>query len=62
MMELPMSAEALAKRRGSYLERIPLGRIADAEEVADVAVFLCSRRARYLAGATVDISGGLLRH
>ena len=57
-----MSAEALAKRRGSYLERIPLGRIADAEEVADVAVFLCSRRARYLAGATVDISGGLLRH
>ena len=62
MMETSMSAEALAERRDSYLERIPLGRVADPAEVADVAVFLCSRRAGYIAGATVDVSGGMLLH
>jgi 3-oxoacyl-[acyl-carrier protein] reductase len=62
MMETSMSAEVLAERRESYLERIPLGRVADPAEVADVAVFLCSKRAGYIAGATIDISGGMLLH
>jgi 3-oxoacyl-[acyl-carrier protein] reductase len=60
MMETPMSAEALADRREKYLERIPLGRIADPAEVADVAVFLCSDRAGYMTGTTVDVSGGMI--
>ncbi len=60
MMETPMAAEALADRREKYLARIPLGRIADPAEVADVAVFLCSERARYMTGTTVDVSGGMI--
>ena len=60
MMETPMAAEALADRREKYLERIPLGRIADPVEVADVAVFLCSDRAGYMTGTTVDVSGGMI--
>ena len=60
MMETPMAAEALSERREKYLERIPLGRIADASEVADVAVFLCSDRAGYMTGTTVDVSGGMI--
>jgi 3-oxoacyl-[acyl-carrier protein] reductase len=60
MMETPMAAEALADRREKYLERIPLGRIADPAEVAGVAVFLCSERAGYMTGTTVDVSGGMI--
>ncbi|MHC5074719.1 MAG: SDR family oxidoreductase, partial [Planctomycetota bacterium] len=43
-----------------YLSRIPLHRIATPKEVADVVVFLASERARYMTGATVDVTGGML--
>jgi NAD(P)-dependent dehydrogenase (short-subunit alcohol dehydrogenase family) len=39
--------------------RIPLGRVARADEVADVAVFLASERASYLTGAVLGMDGGL---
>jgi NAD(P)-dependent dehydrogenase (short-subunit alcohol dehydrogenase family) len=38
---------------------IPLGRYAEPEEVADVAVFLASDRASYVIGAVVPMTGGL---
>ncbi|NLW86901.1 MAG: SDR family oxidoreductase [Planctomycetes bacterium] len=62
MMATPMSAEALAARQEAYIDRIPLGRIAHPGEVADAAVFLCSARAGYMTGATVDVSDGMLMH
>jgi len=60
MMKTPMSADAVAERADTYLARIPVGRIADPAEVADVAVFLCSDRAAYMTGTTVDVSGGMI--
>ena len=60
MMRTEMAREALTAREQQYLERIPLGRVADASEVADVVVFLASERARYMTGATVDVTGGML--
>jgi len=62
MAETPATAETLAENREKYLDRIPLHRIAEPEEVADVAIFMVSPRAKYMTGATVDISGGLLMH
>ena len=62
MMATDMSAQALAERQEEYEDRIPLGRIASCDEIADVAVFLCSPRAGYMTGATVDVSGGMLMH
>lgn len=45
--------------RKTYEERIPLGRIASPEEVADAAVFLASDAARYVTGHELLVDGGL---
>jgi NAD(P)-dependent dehydrogenase (short-subunit alcohol dehydrogenase family) len=39
-------------------KRTPLGRLATAEEIADLAVFLASDKARYITGQVVGIDGG----
>ena len=62
MMRTPMSEEPLAKNKEAYLKRIPMGRIAEPEEVAPAVVFLSSDKAGYITGATLDVSGGLLMH
>jgi NAD(P)-dependent dehydrogenase (short-subunit alcohol dehydrogenase family) len=44
-----------------YAERgraIPLGRVGEAEEVADLVAFLASDRAAYITGAAINIDGG----
>lgn len=40
-------------------EKIPLGRLADPEEVAEIALFLASDKAKYVTGSTYFIDGGL---
>ncbi|MHC4477082.1 MAG: SDR family NAD(P)-dependent oxidoreductase [Planctomycetota bacterium] len=60
MMKTDMAHDALQKEQQQYLPRIPLGRIAEPAEVADVIVFLASGRASYITGATFDVSGGML--
>jgi 3-oxoacyl-[acyl-carrier protein] reductase len=60
MMLTEMTAATLKANRDKYLARIPLQRIAETEEIADVIVLLASERASYMTGATVDVSGGLL--
>lgn len=39
---------------------IPLGRVGEPEDIADVAVFLASDAARYITGQVVVVDGGLL--
>jgi NAD(P)-dependent dehydrogenase (short-subunit alcohol dehydrogenase family) len=46
----------LARQRG-----IPMGRLAEPEEVASAMVFLASSRASYITGAALEISGGVGR-
>ena len=42
-----------------FAERIPMGRAAEAEEVADVIVFLASEDARFVNGVNLPVDGGL---
>ena len=39
--------------------RIPLGRVGEAEEYADLIAFLASDRSTYITGTAVNIDGGL---
>ncbi len=62
-------SEIRAKDQGitpeEYLRRseqvIPMGRYGRPEELANLAAFLCSERASYLTGASIQIDGGLYR-
>ena len=42
-----------------YLSEIPLGRVADAAEVASAAVFLASDQSSYVTGADLMVDGGI---
>jgi NAD(P)-dependent dehydrogenase (short-subunit alcohol dehydrogenase family) len=37
---------------------VPLGRIAEPEDIADVVLFLASEEARYICGSLVEVNGG----
>jgi len=40
---------------------IPLGRMAQPREIADVVVFLASERASYVTGAVIQVDGGFIK-
>lgn len=44
----------------ALLAQLPLGRLADPEEIVDVVLFLASDASRFMTGAIVDVSGGLI--
>jgi len=48
-------------REGYESQSIPLGRVGKLAEVADVIVYLASRRASYVHGTVINISGGKSR-
>jgi NAD(P)-dependent dehydrogenase (short-subunit alcohol dehydrogenase family) len=52
-----MTPEAV---REEYISLTPLGRIQEAEDVADIVVFLASDLSRFLTGEAVNASGGVL--
>ncbi|QUH04192.1 SDR family oxidoreductase [Saccharopolyspora erythraea] len=56
----PMTAEKLGdpEFHDRVMSRIPLGRLADGGDVADVVSFLASDAARYVTGAVLPVDGG----
>lgn len=46
-------------QKKSILEKIPLGRMAEAKEVATAVAFLLSDDARYITGHTLSVNGGM---
>jgi 3-oxoacyl-[acyl-carrier protein] reductase len=60
MVRTEMVAEIWRKNTEKYLARIPLQRIAEPEEIANVVTFLASEASSYMTGATLDVSGGMM--
>ncbi|MFC2022041.1 SDR family NAD(P)-dependent oxidoreductase [Chloroflexota bacterium] len=43
-----------------YMARVPMGRIAEVNEIAGVALFLASDASSYITGQTIGVDGGVL--
>lgn len=60
MMYTDMVSDILDRNIDYYKKEIPIGRIAEAEEVAKAVVFLASEVSSYITGSVMDVSGGLI--
>ncbi len=60
LMVTEMTEKKYMAQKDKYLSRVPLGRFGDTDEVADAVIFLCSDRASYITGTTMNVSGGIL--
>jgi NAD(P)-dependent dehydrogenase (short-subunit alcohol dehydrogenase family) len=64
-MRARVDAESRALGRPTSTDRVgwvPLGRLAEPEDVAGVVAFLASDDARYMTGQAVNVTGGLWMH
>ena len=59
LIETDMSAGLPAEARDLLLGQVPLKRIGDAREVAEVVRFLAGDGASYITGQTIHVNGGL---
>jgi len=58
LIDTELSRESIEKNGSAIFEPIPLRRAGNAEEIANVIVFLASEKASYINGVCVEISGG----
>ena len=54
-----MTIPYLREKETEIAKTIPLRRVAEPEEVAEVIAFLCSERASYITGETILVNGGI---
>jgi NAD(P)-dependent dehydrogenase (short-subunit alcohol dehydrogenase family) len=52
----------MIKDMADMASRVPVGRLGQPAEVADLVAFLCSAHAGFITGTVVDINGGFLIH
>ncbi len=59
LVETEMAAEMNAEYREKFLSMIPLGRLGNVTEVAEIACFMLSPSAAYITGQVIQADGGL---
>lgn len=58
-IESDMTHELDENTRKTFLANVPLGRLGQPQEVANLAVFLASDMSAYITGQTISVCGGL---
>ena len=58
-IDTDMTRELPEAQRDALLTQIPLGRLGQAEEIANVVTFLASEQAAYVTGTTIPVNGGM---
>jgi 3-oxoacyl-[acyl-carrier protein] reductase len=58
-IQTSMTAELSEKVKEAMLAQIPLGRMGQPEDVAEVVAFLASEEASYITGQVIHINGGM---
>lgn len=58
-IDTDMTRELPEAQREALLTQIPLGRLGQAEEIANVVTFLASEQASYVTGTTIPVNGGM---
>jgi 3-oxoacyl-[acyl-carrier protein] reductase len=59
LIETDMASEMNADYREKFLSMVPLGRLGNVQEVADIACFMLSPSAAYITGQVIQADGGL---
>lgn len=55
-----MTSELSEEAKAALMAQIPLGSLGEVEDVAELALFLASGKARYITGQTFNVDGGLV--
>lgn len=58
-IDTDMTRELPEVQRDALLTQIPLGRLGQAQEIANVVGFLASEQASYVTGTTIPVNGGM---
>jgi len=59
LIESVLTRQVPDEIRQQFIKKIPLGRIGDPQDVANLAAFICSDRASYMTGEVIHLDGGL---
>ncbi len=59
LIETDMSGQLTDEYQAKLLKMIPLGRLGNVREVAEIVCFMLSDSARYITGQAVQADGGL---
>jgi NAD(P)-dependent dehydrogenase (short-subunit alcohol dehydrogenase family) len=55
-----LQRDVTEQQRAAFLPLTPIGRFADAPEVAAAVLFLCSEGSSFMAGADISVDGGMV--
>lgn len=59
IIETPMNNNLTSDELSAFVDEIPLGRMGEAREVAELIYFLCSENSDYITGQVISQDGGI---